>query len=369
MISAFLTRAQCLTWARICRKGNSQRTIFRTSLLVLAAGATLFATGANASSVTFAPGAYAYTVPAGVTHVSVVVLAGGGGGGGSDFGNGSDLPGNGGNGGRSSSITAVINVTPGQVISGTVGAGGALNANSGSTVGSSLGGSGGTGTSSGSGGGGGGGSSLKLGSATILVAGGGGGGDGASRFTPGTVGAASLTTNTLASCTPISNGGAGASWPGDGSGGGGGGYSGGNGGGAGPDHTSSTAGNAGATAGTSCTATTAGLYFTAPVSAPGPISSRGFGVSQSFGGSAGGAGSVTLSYPDVKKVFSPTTITSGANTTLTFTLSNPIASAQSVSFTDTLPSGLKLPASVTVGGTCASAASATAAPANGTASR
>jgi uncharacterized repeat protein (TIGR01451 family) len=63
--------------------------------------------------------------------------------------------------------------------------------------------------------------------------------------------------------------------------------------------------------------------------------------------------------PDLTKSFSPTTINSGASTVLTFTVSNGAGTpARTVSFIDTLPSGLAV-ANITVGGTCSNAAAAT----------
>jgi len=63
----------------------------------------------------------------------------------------------------------------------------------------------------------------------------------------------------------------------------------------------------------------------------------------------------------VDKAFSPTTIGSGAATTLTFTVSNPAGQPvrNDVGFTDTLPSGLVVANPSSVGGTCSNAAAAT----------
>jgi uncharacterized repeat protein (TIGR01451 family) len=58
--------------------------------------------------------------------------------------------------------------------------------------------------------------------------------------------------------------------------------------------------------------------------------------------------------PSLNKAFSPTTFTQGGTSTLTFTMTNPAANngAQAVSFTDTLPSGLKIAATPNVLQTC-----------------
>src|SRR5439155_1358970 len=58
--------------------------------------------------------------------------------------------------------------------------------------------------------------------------------------------------------------------------------------------------------------------------------------------------------PSLNKAFSPSAITIGGTATLTFTVTNPAASnpAQTVSFTDTLPSKLQIATNPNVGGTC-----------------
>jgi uncharacterized repeat protein (TIGR01451 family) len=58
--------------------------------------------------------------------------------------------------------------------------------------------------------------------------------------------------------------------------------------------------------------------------------------------------------PGLVKSFFPTSIVTGGTTTLTFTVTNPAVSnpAQTVSFTDTLPSKLQVAAIPNVGGTC-----------------
>ncbi|WP_457811388.1 glycine-rich domain-containing protein [Sinorhizobium meliloti] len=121
---------------------------------------------------------YTYTVPAGVTRVKVR-LVGGVGGTGDNF-----LRTPFSKGGAARIIDAIVNVVPGDTITGTVGSGGGVNgfSNNGGAGGSGTGrgGDGGDTTSitGGSpGGGGGGGTSLALGGTTVLKAGGGGGGE------------------------------------------------------------------------------------------------------------------------------------------------------------------------------------------------
>src|SRR5258706_10925881 len=66
--------------------------------------------------------------------------------------------------------------------------------------------------------------------------------------------------------------------------------------------------------------------------------------------------------PVLTKSFSPTTISPGGTTVLTFTVSNPSGNPalSNIGFTDTLPSGLVV-AIPNKGGTCANAAAATTA--------
>src|SRR6476620_2126306 len=67
--------------------------------------------------------------------------------------------------------------------------------------------------------------------------------------------------------------------------------------------------------------------------------------------------------PVLSKNFSPTAITDGGTTVLTFTLSNPAGApaVSNVGFTDTLPAGLVVQNPPNVGGTCLNAAAATTA--------
>ena len=67
--------------------------------------------------------------------------------------------------------------------------------------------------------------------------------------------------------------------------------------------------------------------------------------------------------PTLTKSFSPTAITDGGTTTLTFTVTNPVGSpaVSNVGFTDTLPAALVVENPNNVGGTCVNAAAATTA--------
>lgn len=152
----------------------------------------LFSTVAHAQTFS-TPGAWSYTVPGGVNTVQVVVAGGGGGG----AGGGSADPGvaPGGAGGNGARITAIIDVTAGQVLSGTIGSGGITGFSAGSSafglVACTGGGAGGSGVGgggrgantnclgggvSGGGGGGGGGTTFAVNGTVLLQAGGGGGG-------------------------------------------------------------------------------------------------------------------------------------------------------------------------------------------------
>ena len=243
-----------------------------------------------------------FTVPAGVTQITVVIRGGAGGGG------GTDTAAYGGFGGDSVEYTAVLNVIPGDVFTGTVGFGGGgggsyvdcfhTSPGSGGGSGAPSGGNGGNaGCSgvSGAGGGGGGSSSLVRGGITLLLAAGAGGGGGGSKGTTSTVNSTGQSNITgrvaLANCYSTDNASNGLSAPGDGGGGGGGGggiypsASGGANGGFVPS-AGGTYGNdgnrdaGGGGAGTSCQSTQAGLF-----SALSGTSSAGTG-----GGHDGGQG-------------------------------------------------------------------------------
>jgi hypothetical protein len=141
-----------------------------------------FQVGANPGSLTIT-GNQTFTVPAGVTQITVKAWGAGGGGGGND-----DTVA-GGSGGGGAFVNAVLSVTPGQTFSTVVGVGGLAGASDRAGTGSGAGGGAGSGGAaggqpgtqgdSGAGGGGGGGTFLYNSSNVIvLVAGGGGGGGG-----------------------------------------------------------------------------------------------------------------------------------------------------------------------------------------------
>jgi hypothetical protein len=109
------------------------------------------------------PGTYAWTVPAGLTSISVVATGGGGGGGGMSGPNTSYA------GGAGAVVTSTLSVTPGQVLTLVVGGGGGGGAN-GPYVG------GGPSYSWGGAGGGGGSTNVDAGASEQVIAGGGGGG-------------------------------------------------------------------------------------------------------------------------------------------------------------------------------------------------
>lgn len=148
-------------------------------------GGTTF-TGQTYSS----QGSDTYTVPAGVTSLTVRMWGGGGGGGG---GAATNL---GGAGGGSGYVIETITVTPGEVLNVYVGGGGA-----GGTYNSG-------GNAAGGGGGGGGYSSLYRSATALAIAAGGGGGGGARNATIGAAGGAGGGTSGIIGAT-VSGGGAG----------------------------------------------------------------------------------------------------------------------------------------------------------------
>lgn len=163
----------------------------RASFRALGAAALLAATVVGVSEVrTAKPAAAAsgsqtftsngtFTVPAGVTELSIEINGAGGGDGGGDsaYGNAS--------GGMGTNITGMLSVTPGEVLTirlGSPGTHGGSRHNPGSGGSAYLGAGGGGGTGSltgGAGGGGGGASGIWSGSDRLALAGGGGGGGGA----------------------------------------------------------------------------------------------------------------------------------------------------------------------------------------------
>ena len=182
------------------------------------------------------PGTWSYTVPANVNSVQVVISGAGGGGGGADTGRG-------GNGGNGASITLIVSVSAGQVLSGTIGTGGLTGYTSGAAsfgfgarcTGNGAGGagvgSGGNGAAvncpgsgySGGGGGGGGGTTFAVAGTVFAQASGGGGGGGGGNNRPGGNGTTNVTLTSTATCGTSLNGISATSFNGDGGGGGGGG--------------------------------------------------------------------------------------------------------------------------------------------------
>jgi len=115
------------------------------------------------SSVSFTtPGSHTWTVPSGITSLSIVAIGGGGGGGGA-YG-GPSNPGNA--GGSGAMVTSSLTVTAGQVLTLVVGGGGLAGANDPNILGADT----------ATGGGGGGSSNVDAGSAHQIIAAGGGGG-------------------------------------------------------------------------------------------------------------------------------------------------------------------------------------------------
>jgi len=132
-----------------------------------------------ANTVTFTtPGTYTWTVPNGLTSISIVATGGGGGGGGAT---GNVYAGTA--GGAGAVVTTPMSVTPGQVVNLVVGGGGGAGTN-GPAIGSN-------GYYDGAAGGGGGSSTVDTGSNQEIVAGGGGGGGGYRGGAGGDAGASS----------------------------------------------------------------------------------------------------------------------------------------------------------------------------------
>ena len=356
----------------------------RAALGLLALLTALIAPVGAARAQTFsAPGAWSYTVPAGVTLVEVKVSGGGGGGGGA----GGFAGPAGGNGGTGLLVTAQIAVSPGQVLSGTIGTGGGTGYLTGATqfgltpcagagaggAGNGPGGNGGktncpaTGASGG-GGGGGGSTTLVLGSTTMVQASGGGGGGGGGS---GVGGAAAINTSLLLSstCGSFSNASSPPDFYGDGGGGGGGGggYFGGAAGSSQNDAFTATGGTSGA----SCYENTALIQYTA-INASGSAGSAGNGGSATAPGGRGGDGYVTISTAAItvtksaQPVSNPINGTTnpklipGASVQYCITLTNGWArSATSVSISDSIPAQASYVSGSALSGTnCASAASA-----------
>ncbi|RVH00094.1 DUF11 domain-containing protein, partial [Sinorhizobium meliloti] len=289
---------------------------------------------------------YTYTVPAGVTRVKVR-LVGGVGGTGDNF-----LRTPFSKGGAARIIDAIVNVVPGDTITGTVGSGGGVNGFS------DNGGAGGSGTGRGGdggdttsitggspGGGGGGGTSLALGGTTVLKAGGGGGGGAAGASSGSTApdpkdGGNARTPTANANCNSSGNGASAAdisgSSDGGSGGGGGGGYTGGK-AGSGYPYNATSSGTA-SEGGGSCYSNKSGLFVRTPSSSLTAVNSN------ENNKGADGYVQITELKPSLTKKFSAGSVKKGETFTLTFTLTNPAdAAAQTgLAFADTLPGGLVL---------------------------
>ena len=369
---------------RAFRLPSRQRTAIRTALGLLALLAALTGPIGAARAQTFStPGAWSYTVPAGVTLVEVRISGGGGGGG----GGGSFSGPAGGSGGNGQLVIAEIAVSPGQVLSGTIGAGGGTGYITGATQfgltpctgngasGSGV-GAGGTGGktncdgygASGGGGGGGGGTTFALGGVILVQVGGGGGGAGAGN---GTGGAGSIDSSFTVSpaCGTSGVGSSPANFNADGGagGGGGGGFSGGAAGASNFDNATATGG----TSGSSCYNNSAAIQYSA-ISASGAAGSAGDGGSAIAPGGRGGDGYVTISTAAISVTKSAQPVSNpingttnpklipGATVQYCITLTNGWArSATSVSISDSIPAQASYVSGSALSGTnCASAASA-----------
>jgi uncharacterized repeat protein (TIGR01451 family) len=287
---------------------------FRFSTIIW--GIWLLLPGSAAAQTFNTPGAWTYTVPAGVSSVQVQVSGAGGGGGGADTGAG-------GAGSNGALVTAVISVTPGQVLSGTIGTGGLTGYTSGAAsfgfgapcTGNGAGGAGvGTGGNggaancpgngySGGGGGGGGGTTFAVAGTVFVQAGGGGGGGGGGNGPVGGNGTTNLTLTSSATCGTSVNGTSATPFNGDGGGGGGGGggFTAGTAGVSNSDAVAATGGGGGG----SCRRTSALVLYNA-ISAAGSAGAAGRTAPIGIVGPRGTAGSVviTLSGISVQKTSS-----------------------------------------------------------------
>lgn len=322
--------------------GGAARVVSACAIAALAS-VDFLALGTLAQAETFGPGSYTYTVPPGVTRVKVRVVGGVGGAGNEFIDTGYSR------GGAAHIIDAIVNVVPGDKISGTVargGDGGFLPDNyakGGTGVGRGGDGGGRAIISGGTyGGGGGGGTSLALNGTDILKAaggGGGGGGAGDSNYvyrSPENGGNASGFVS-KSNCNTSGNG-ASASYAASGGsgGGGGGGYAGGV---AGSGYAFNASDNGTpSTGGSSCRSNQSSLFATGP--------STSSTAANSSNGRKGADGYVEILElkPSLSKNFAASSVKRGENVALTFTITNPTGAAaqNGLSFTDTLPIGLVL---------------------------
>lgn len=363
---------QCLNAANaLMLRCNFRAIILGVSALSLAP--------ASASAQTFTnAGTWSYTVPSGVSAVEVQVSGAGGGGGGSDSAAG-------GNGGAGSKITAVITVTPGQILSGTIGGGGRTGFTAGEIAagfgspctGGGLGGTGigggGSGANanctaigySGGGGGGGGGTTFAINGIVFIQAGGGGGGGGGANGPAGFAGGTNTNLTTTTVCGAASVGTSATIFNGDGGGGGsgGGGYTSGTAGISNNDGVNATGGGGGGNCRTNST-----RILSAAITALGGSGAVGQSIPTAIAGPSGANGSVTISLSsiNVQKMSSVTTDTfsalnpkavPGATVRYCIIMSNVWStSASNVVITDVLPAQTSFVSNSLAAGTdCANA--------------
>lgn len=360
-------------------KGPSLCALRRNFSALILAFATITLVPSHAAGQTFTnAGTWSYTVPAGVLAIEVQVSGAGGGGGGADTVAG-------GSGGNGAKVTAVIVVSPGQILSGTIGAGGRAGFTAGvigfgyggPCTGSGAGGAGvgngGNGANvnctltgySGGGGGGGGGTSLAVNGVVVIRAGGGGGGGGAGNGSIGSNGGTSTTLTSTASCGILAVGASATSFNGDGGGGGGGGggYTAGAAGISNDDSISATGGGGGGNCRSNST-----QIFSSAINNAGGTGSPGQMLPSATAGPSGSNGSVTISSSsiNVQKLSTVTTDSfsvlnpkslPGATVRFCIVTSNVWSTnASNVVITDVLPAQTSfVPNSLLAGTTCANA--------------
>lgn len=286
---------------------------------------TLVPIGAARAQTFSTPGSWSYTVPSGVNTIQVQVAGAGGGGGGVDTNS------RGGNGGNGVLITAVIRVSAGQTLSGTIASGGTTGYISGATgygyvpcAGAGAGGSGvgaggnggvtncaGNGASGG-GGGGGGGSTLALAGTTLIQAGGGGGGGGGGFSAVGGAGGTNSSLTIASNCGLSGNGSVPASnfSDGGGGGGGGGGYAGGAAGVPNNDNVTATGGSGGS----NCRSNSSAIVSLS-LSTSGPSGAPGMTTNSTAPGPAGSGGYVIISTAALSVAKQVTVISDPVNAT------------------------------------------------------
>lgn len=265
--------------------GGSATLIYKNNVLYAVAQGGDGGSGTRYRQQLYTTGTTSWTIPVGVTSISVIVCGGGGGGGGYDSAAGSaGLPG--------TIFYGTLSVKPGDIYTFAVGLGGGAGGSAygyhapggaGAYAGGAGGSSGGAGWS-GDGGGGGGASAIILGATPIVVAAGGGGGGGGGN---GNAGKGAVTGT---SSSPAGAAGTDKSGDGGGGGGGGGGYPYGGASGTCP------AGDSGAYAGAAGQSLTP-AGFTGVPGSNGGVGGTAFGTNGVA--SNGGDGFIVISYTDV----------------------------------------------------------------------